>query len=430
MTSLASDADLMALAVRLYPICRSITGAGLRETLRILGASIPLRLIETPSGTQAFDWEVPQEWNIESAHLIDPDGRTVIDFQDHNLSVLNYSEPVSATLPLERLKERLHISTRNPDWIPYKTSYYRRNWGFCLRESDLRQLRPGDYRVEINSSLEPGSLTYGELLLPGASKREVVIFTHACHPSLANDNVSGLVVASALAQWLADRPRRFSWRFVFAPGTIGTLCWLRNNEPDLGRIDHGLVLGLLGDAAPWTYKRSRRGNADIDTIVPHVLRELDPLSRVVDFDPYGYDERQLCSPGFNLPVGRLTRSVNDGYLQYHSSGDDLSLISGESLGRSLLACRSIVEAIEGNRRYLNLSPRGEPSLGKRGLYGSIGGASPASFQMAMLWVLNQSDGGPSLLDISKRSGLDFESIRSAAIALQNAGLLTELSGME
>jgi aminopeptidase-like protein len=427
MSTLATDAELMALARRLYPICRSITGSGLRQTLRILAESIPLQMVETPSGTTVFDWEVPLEWNIRAARLLAPDGDTVVDFADHNLHIVNYSEPVAATLPFEELRARLHVSSRNPDWIPYKTSYYRRNWGFCLRERDLQRLKPGDYRVEIDSSLEPGSLTYGELLLPGSSNREVLVFTHACHPSLANDNVTGLAITTALAQWLMDRPRRYSWRFVFAPGTIGSLCWLRNNEHNLGRVEHGLVLGLLGDPAPWTYKRSRRGDAAIDAIVPHVIRELDPQSRVIDFEPYGYDERQLCSPGFNLPVGRLTRSVNDGYAQYHSSADDMSLISSAAIGRSLVACKAIVEVIEGNRRYTNLLPKGEPRLGKRGLYGAMGGNSPANTELAMLWVLNQSDGQRSLLDITQRSGLDFETIRSVAQALESAGLLAETS---
>ena len=427
MSTLATEAQLMGLAARLYPICRSITGAGLRQTLRILAESVPLQLVETPSGTAVFDWEVPLEWNIESARLRAPDGRTVVDFSDHNLHIVNYSEPVSATVGFEDLKARLHTSNRDPDWIPYKTSYYKRNWGFCLRDRDLQRLGPGDYRVEIESSLKPGSLTYGELLLPGASPREVLVFTHACHPSLANDNVSGLTIAAALAQWLGDRPRRYSWRFVFAPGTIGSLCWLRNNEQNLGRVEHGLVLGLLGDPAPWTYKRSRRGNAAIDAIVPHVLKELDAGSRVIDFEPYGYDERQLCSPGFNLPVGRLTRSVNDGYPQYHSSADDLSLISAAAIGASLAACKAVVEVIEGNRRYVNLQPKGEPRLGKRGLYGSMGGNSPANTELAMLWVLNQSDGEHSLLDIARRSGQDFGTISKVADALESAGLLAERS---
>lgn len=425
MAPLATDAELMALATRLYPICRSITGAGLRQTLRILSESAPLQVVEVPSGTQVFDWEVPPEWNIESARILDPDGRPVVDFADHNLHVVNYSEPVSTTLSLEDLRPRLHINSRNPDWIPYKTSYYQRNWGFCLRERDLQRWKPGNYRVEIESTLAPGALSYGEVVLPGSSSKEVIVFTHACHPSLANDNLSGMVISAALAQWLESRPRRYTWRFIFGPGTIGSLCWLRNNESTLDRVEHGLVLGLLGDQAPWTYKQSRRGNAEIDALVPHVIRELDPLSRVIEFEPYGYDERQLCSPGFNLPVGRLTRSVNDGYPQYHSSGDNLDLVSGNAIGRSLEACKAIVETLEGNRRYINLKSKGEPRLGKRGLYGSMGGNSPKDMEMAMLWVLSQSDGEHSLLEISRRSGLPFSIIQKAAQALDGAELLRE-----
>ena len=425
MTTLVSNDDLAAFAAALYPICRSITGDGLRQTLRRVSTAVDLSMVEVPSGTAVFDWEVPQEWNIRSALLRGPDGRVVADFAEHNLRIVNYSEPVQATLPLEQLRPHLHCHARNRDWIPYKTSYYRRNWGFCLRASELDSLPPGDYRVEIDSSLEPGALTYGEAVLPGSSSREVLVFTHACHPSLANDNVSGLVVASAWAQWLSGRSRRFTWRFVFAPGTIGSLCWLRNNEADLGRVEHGLVIGLVGDGAPLTYKRSRRGNAAVDSIVPHVLAELDPRARTIDFEPYGYDERQLCSPGFNLPVGRLTRSVNDGYPQYHSSADDLSLISAESMAASLEACKAITEVIEGDRRYVNLMPRGEPRLGKRGLYGAMGGNSPAQTEMAMLWILNQSDGEHSLLDIARRSGLGFAIVRDAAEALERAGLLSE-----
>jgi aminopeptidase-like protein len=425
VSDLVTGPDLMALAGRLYPICRSISGNGLRETLRILGGHVPLALTEVPSGTQVYDWEVPPEWNIDSARLTDPDGKVVADFSDHNLHVVNYSEPVTGTYSLDELRPRLHTDARDPDWLPYKTSYYRRSWGFCLSERTLQGLRNGTFGVDISSRLEPGSLTYGEVLLPGASRREVLLFTHACHPSLANDNVSGLVVAAALAQWLSSKPRKYTWRVVFAPGTIGSLCWLRNNEPNLNRVEHGLVIGLLGDSAPWTYKRSRRGCAPIDEIVPYVIGGMNPRSRVIDFEPYGYDERQLCSPGFNLPVGRLTRSVNDGYREYHSSADDLKLIYAESLLQSLDALKAIAEIVETNRRYFNLAPKGEPRLGKRGLYGSMGGTSPATSELAMLWVLNQSDGARSLLDIAGRSGLDFETIRTAANALENARLLSE-----
>jgi len=420
----SSDGEVaLAFARELYPICRSITGAGVRRTLDLIGGRIPLRRTEVPSGSRVFDWEVPLEWNIEDAAILDADGRRVVDFRRHNLHILNYAEPVSLTLPLEELRPRLYSLPQHPDWIPYRTSYYRRNWGFCLAHRTLEDLRSARYRVQIDSSLERGALSYGECLIPGRTRREVLFFTHVCHPSLANDNTSGIAVATGLAKWIASTPRRFSYRFVFAPGTIGSLCWLKRNESDLRRVEHGLVLGLLGDPASFTYKRSRRGDADIDRIVPFALAGIEPASRVIEFEPYGYDERQLCSPGFNLPVGRLTRSVNDGYPQYHSSADNLDLISAERLQRSLDALKRIVEVVEGNRRYVNLLPKGEPRLGKRNLYGATGGRIPADRERAMLWVLNQSDGGASLLDIASRAGIGFEAVRLAAEELAQAGLL-------
>lgn len=417
--------DLHSFASRLYPICRSITGDGVRQTLRLIGERIPLTIHEVPSGTRVYDWEVPLEWNVEDAYVLDPDGAKVIDFQAHNLHLVSYSEPVSQSLQLRELRSHLHVSAKNPDWIPYRTSYYKRDWGFCLRASDLERWIEGVYRAEIRSRFTMGSLTYGEWFLPGASRDEVLMFTHVCHPSLANDNTSGMAIATALAAWLAGASRRYSYRLVFAPGTIGSLCWLKRNEARLARVRHGLVLGLLGDPGPWTYKRSRRGDTEIDAVAEHVVRALDPASRIIDFEPYGYDERQLCSPGFNLPVGRLTRSANDAYPQYHTSADDLALVRPEALERSLVACQSIIEVLESNRRYVNLSPKGEPRLGKRGLYGSVGGQSPAAREHAMLWLLNQSDGHHSLLDIAVRSRTSFDVLREAAAALESAGLLRE-----
>jgi aminopeptidase-like protein len=419
----SSGAALHAFASELYPICRSITGNGVRKTLDLIGRRIDLKRQEIPSETKVFDWEVPLEWNIEDACVLDPDGRRVVDFREHNLHILNYSEPVRLSLPLDDLRSRLHSLPEHPQWIPYRTSYYRRQWGFCMRHEDLARLKPGTYEARVDSTLAPGALTYAECVLPGRIKDEVLFFTHICHPSLANDNTSGMSIAAALAAWIASAPRRYSYRFVFAPGTIGSLCWLKLNERRLSRVTHGLVLGLLGDSGSLTYKYSRRGDCEIDRIVPHVLRSLEPASGTIAFEPYGYDERQLCSPGFNLPVGRLTRSVNGGYAQYHSSADDLDLISAAQMERSLATCQRIVEVLESNRRYLNLSPKGEPRLGKRGLYGAVGGRSPADRERAMLWVLNQSDGSASLLDIAERSGLSFADTRLAADDLATAGLL-------
>jgi len=418
--------ELHAFASQLYPICRSITGQGVRKTLELVAERIPISIEEIPSGTQVFDWEVPLEWNIEDAYVLDPDGRRAVDFQAHNLHIVSYSEPVSASLELAELRSRLHVSSQDPGWIPYRTSYYKRNWGFCLRARELERWVDGIYRVEIASTLAKGSLTYGELVLPGASRDEVLMFTHVCHPSLANDNTSGIAIATALGAWLAGRNRRYTYRLVFAPGTIGSLCWLKRNETRLARVKHGLVLGLLGDPAPWTYKKSRRGDTRIDAIAEYVIRDLDPASRIMDFEPYGYDERQLCSPGFNLPAGRLTRSINGGYPQYHSSADDLVLVRPQALEHSLNACQRIVEVLEADRRYVNLKPKGEPRLGKRGLYGVVGGQSPAARESAMLWVLNQSDGEHSLLDVSQRAGVSFDTIRDAATALESAGLLREV----
>jgi aminopeptidase-like protein len=415
--------ELLAFAAELYPICRSITGAGVRKTLQLINERIALEWHEVPSGSKVFDWEVPLEWNIDDAWVSDADGRRVVDFKAHNLHILSYSEPVRSVLPLAQLKPQLHSMPEHPDWIPYRTSYYRRQWGFCMRHSEMLRLRPGNYEVVVDTSLAAGSLTYAECVLPGRSKQEVLFFTHICHPSLANDNTSGMAIATALAAWIAETPRRYSYRMVFAPGTIGSLCWLHRNQQRLDRVRHGLVLGLLADPAPFTYKRSRRADCEIDRLVEYVTRSIDPQTRVIDFEPYGYDERQLCSPGFNLPVGRLTRSVNDGYAEYHSSADNLALMSPGRLEQSLDACKQVVEVLESNRRYINLSPQGEPRLGKRGLYGAVGGRSPADRERAMLWVLNQSDGSASLLDIAQRSGLGYPAVSLAADELEKAALL-------
>jgi aminopeptidase-like protein len=415
--------ELHALAARLYPICRSITGAGVRQSLRLIGERIPLAIREIPSGSAVYDWEVPLEWNIEDASLLAPGGERIIDFRAHNLHIVSYSEPYSGTVSLDELQPRLHSLPAHPGWIPYRTSYYRRSWGFCLRDQLRKSLVPGKYRVEIRSSLAPGSLTYGELAVPGRRRDEVLFFTHVCHPSLANDNVSGMAVTTALAQWIASAPRRYSYRFVFAPGTIGSLCWLKQNERRLANVRTGLVLGLLGDPGALTYKMSRNGNTRTDTVASYVLEQLDPAGSIMPFSPYGYDERQLCSPGFDLPIGRLTRSANSGYPQYHSSADDLDLIRPQYLAHSLEACKLFVTVLEEDGTYINRCPKGEPQLGKRGLYGAVGGASPGEREHAMLWILNQSDGSKSLLDIARRSGLRFELVRDAAAALEHAALL-------
>ncbi len=416
---------LHELAAELFPICRSITGDGLRRTLELLGKQIPLQIFEVPSGTPVFDWTVPKEWNIRDAYIKDAGGNRIVDFQKNNLHVLNYSTPVRATLPLGELKKHLFTLPDRPDWIPYRTSYYQEQWGFCLSHTAMLALPEGDYEVCIDSTLEPGHLTYAECYLPGRSRDEVLISCHACHPSLANDNLSGLAVATFLAEFLGAQDLQYSYRFVFAPGTIGAIAWLARNQKNASRIKHGLVLTGIGDRGGFHYKKSRRGDAGIDRAAAHALRHCGESAEVLEFSPYGYDERQYCSPGFNLPVGCLMRSVWGTFPEYHTSADNLEFIDALQLARSLRLCVTVLNVVENNGVFRNLNPYCEPQLGKRNLYRSTGGLAIGEEINARLWVLNLSDGGHSLLDIAERSGLPFGVIRDAAEMLSQSGLLVE-----
>ncbi len=416
-----------ALAAELYPICRSITGNGVRQTLAILQREMPLTIHEVPTGTPVFDWTVPKEWNIRDAWIKNSRGEKVVDFRCSNLHVLNYSAPVHASLPLAELKQHLFTLPDRPDWIPYRTSYYKETWGFCLSHNQLLRLADECYEVWIDSSLADGHLTYGEYFLPGETTEEVLISCHICHPSLANDNLSGIAVAVFLAKHLAGQKRRYSYRFLLAPGTIGAITWLALHQKDAHKIKHGLVLTGVGDAGAFTYKKSRRGNAEIDRVMALVLKESGAPYQLVDFSPYGYDERQYCSPGFNLGVGCLMRSPWGQFPEYHTSADNLDFIRPEQLSGSLRVCIAAAEALEGNRVYRNLSPCCEPQLGKRGLYRATGGAGIESSIFAQLWVLNLSDGSHSLLDIAERSGLPFALIEESARLLCASGLLEELA---
>jgi aminopeptidase-like protein len=420
--------QMHACVADLYPLCRSITGDGLRETLRRLGCHLPLTLHEVPTGTPVLDWTVPREWNIRDAWVKNASGERVIDFQQSNLHVVNYSVPVRARMGLAELKAHLHTLPEHPDWVPYRTSYYRESWGFCVSQRQLEALPDGDYEVCIDSTLEPGHLTYGECSLPGETPDEVLISCHVCHPSLANDNLAGATVAAFLAKHLNGLPLRYSYRFLFIPGTIGSITWLARHEASVGRIKHGLVLACLGDAGAVTYKQSRQGKAVVDRAVAHVLQGQRRERRIKPFSPYGYDERQYCSPGFDLPVGCLMRTPHGQYAEYHTSADDLRLVQPAALADSLAFCLAVLDVLEGDRRYLNQNPKGEPQLGKRGLYRSMGGLRDAGFdEMALLWTLNLSDGGHTLLDIAERSGYAFDAIRRAADLLVEHGLLKEVT---
>jgi aminopeptidase-like protein len=412
------------LIADLYPICRSITGNGVRETLRRVGEIVPLEVREVPTGTRVFDWTVPKEWNIADAYVKGPDGRRVVDFKRSNLHVLNYSIPYHGKMSLSELRSHLFTLPAQPDWIPYKTSYYEERWGFCLSQKQLAELQEGVYEVGIDASLEAGHLTYGECFLPGASADEVLISCHVCHPSLCNDNLSGIALCAYLARELRGRPLRYSYRFLFIPGTIGAITWLALNREAAVRVRHGLVVANVGDSGRMHYKKSRRGDAEIDRAVMHVLRRSGRPYEVMDFSPYGYDERQFCSPGFDLPVGSLTRTPWGRYPEYHTSADNLELVRPEHLAESLETYASVIHLLENNRRFTNLNPHCEPQLGRRGIYRQLGGNVEAKqTELAMLWVLNLSDGRHSLLDIAERAELGFAVILEAADLLSRHGLL-------
>ena len=419
--------EMHRLMAELYPICRSITGNGVRETLRIIGKHIPIEIHNVPTGTQAFDWTVPKEWNIKDAYVKNLRGERVIDFQRSNLHVVNYSIPIRKRVSLSDLRAHLYTLPDHPAWVPYRTSYYHENWGFCLSHKQLLELNDEEYEVCIDSSLEPGFLTYGEYFLPGATSDEVLISCHVCHPSLANDNLSGIAVAVFLAKHLISMERRYSYRFLFIPGTIGSITWLSQHEAETSRIKHGLVLASVGAGDQFTYKKSRRGNADIDRATLNVLHHRGNSYNALEFSPYGYDERQFCSPGFDLPVGCFMRTPNGQFPEYHTSADNLDFVQPSLLAESFEVGVSILHLLENNGTYMNQNPKCEPQLGKRGLYRTIGGVESRVDELAMLWVLNLSDGKHSLLDIAERSGSAFDIIKRAADALLEHALLKPIA---
>ena len=420
----AQGKQMYELASELFPVCRSITGEGLRATLRTIQKSIPISVHEIPTGTAVLDWTVPQEWNIREAYIADLSGRRVVDFKSNNLHVLNYSIPVKKRISLTELKAHLHSLPDKPDLIPYRTSYYNPTWGICLSHNQLESMTDPEYDVCIDSTLTDGHLTYGEYLLAGESTGEILISCHSCHPSLANDNLSGIVLSTALAKVLGGEMRRLSYRFIFAPGTIGAITWLSQNETAVSRTKGGLVVACVGDSGDFNYKRSRQGTSELDRAVEYVLAQSGRPFKVRPFSPYGYDERQYCSPGYNLAVGSLTRTYHGQYPQYHTSADNLNFISATALADSLGMYLEVIEVLEHNLTYENQNPKGEPQLGRRGLYRALGGLPDAGAQeVALLWVLNLADTKHTLLEIAQQSGLPFVAIAKAAERLEEFGLL-------
>lgn len=409
----------------LYPICRSITGNGVRQTLKIIKSHIPIEISEVSSGTKVFDWTIPKEWDVSSAYIKNSKGEKIVDFKNSNLHLLNYSIPVKKKVSLAELRTHLHSLPDQPDVIPYLTSYYKEDWGFCITHRKYLELKEDTYEVFIDSKLSSGSMTYGELYIKGKTAEEVLFSCYVCHPSLCNDNLSGVVLLVFLAKSLLKKKNlKYSYRFIFIPETIGAIAWLSINEKNVGKIKHGLVATCVGDPGCSTYKKTRQANAIIDQAVVKVLIDSGKPYKILDFFPSGSDERQFCSPGFNLPIGSLMRTPYGNFPEYHTSADDLNFVKPDALMDSLSKYLQTVYILENNLKYVNRNPKCEPQLGKRGLYNLIGGSKRSKIsQTAMLWVLNFSDGSNSLLDISVRSNIDFPSIKDAADDLYKSGLL-------
>lgn len=452
--------EMYQLMKELFPICRSITGNGVRQTLEIIKKHIPLENHEVPSGTKVYDWIIPKEWNIQDAYIIDPNGEKIVDFKKSNLHVVNYSTPINQKISLSELKKHIHTIPEKPDLIPYVTSYYLENWGFCMAHNQFVNLKEGDYHIVIDSKLDNGNLTYGEYLIPGKSEDEILLSCYVCHPSMCNDNLSGVVLLTMLAKYLQSFKNNYSIRFLFIPETIGAITWLNNNEDNITKIKHGLVATCLGDSGSLTYKRTRNGNDEIDKTVENILKKSNMKFRVLDFFPWGSDERQFCSPGFNLSVGSLLRSIygSNGFPEYHTSGDNLNFMSVKSLAESFTIYLSILFELESNfylhsqnsksniiknlkrcseneksesdEIYINLNPKCEPQLGKRGLYHQSGGQESTMKQrkneFAIFWILNLSDGNHTIQDISKRSGIPLEDLQTNIKILINTKLLQKI----
>jgi aminopeptidase-like protein len=419
--------DLHGLVRELFPINRSLTGAGVRETLAILARHIQLEVREVPSGTAVLDWQVPLEWNIRGATIRALDGHCLVNFADNNLHVVGYSKPIHTEVSRAELAQHVHTLPDQPELIPYRTGYFADDWGFCMPDNLWRTMQDESYRVDIDSDLSPGSLTYGELFLPGESSDEVLITAHVCHPSLANDNLSGIAVAVALAMRQAQRQRRLGCRFLFIPATIGAITWLARNEGHLAKIRYGLVLTCIGDTGRFHYKRSRSG-ASIDSAVAHVLRHSGHSHEIVPFNPYGYDERQFCSPAFDLPMGCLMRSVHGTFPEYHTSADNPDFVKPEALDQSYEVLATLLDLLDANWMYVRTDGRGEPQLGRRGLYRAIAGQKEAggASQMDLLWLLNLADGKHSLLEMAERADIPFGRLQKAVRLALDADLIREV----
>lgn len=422
-----TPADVAQYFDRLWPLMRSLTGDGVRKTHDILGELVPLERIEVPSGTTCFDWTVPPEWICREAYLIAPDGRRLLDVRDHTLHLVNYSIAFRGSLSRAQLEEHLHSLPDLPRAIPYVTSYYEPRWGFCLTHEMRERLPEGDYQVVVDTEHIAGSMTLSHAVLPGETRDEVLISTYTCHPSLANNELSGPLLAAFLYRRLAALPRRrLTYRFVWLPETIGSLAYLARFGDHLRqRLVAGYVATCVGDGGPFTYKRSRRGDSLADRAAEYVLTRFSHRQpRLLDFEPIGSDERQYGSPGFNLPVGLIGRSIYGAYAEYHTSLDHRDFISFEALVESVDAYLAVLGALDASATYRRTMPYGEPQLGRRGLYPTLAAPRQRDEQLtALLWLLNLADGQHDLLAMAQRSGVDLPALDRAAQQCLQAGLI-------
>jgi len=416
-----------ALMEELFPICRSLTGSGVRESLEILKRIAPLEIHEVPSGTRCFDWTVPDEWSVREAYVADSSGRKVIDFAENNLHLVGYSEPIEAEMDLEDLQVHLHSIPDQPGAIPYRTSYYDRTWGFCLCQKDRDALVPGTYRVKIDSTLAPGVLNYAELIIPGEQEDEVFLATNICHPSMANNELSGPVTCAFLARHLLEKPCRYTYRIAFVPETIGAIAYLsRNVERMKARTIAGYQVVCTGGPDDFTYLESRQGDTLADRAARHVLTQSGAAHRLLDYTHRASDERQYCSPRIGLPVGSLMRSKYHEYPQYHTSLDDLDFVTAEQLASSYALYCSILDGIEANRTYHTTLDGCEPNLGRRGFYPTLGGQSHKAADTRLYrGIMAYADGDHDLIGIATRHGWSITDAARAAQTLVEAGLIKE-----